>query len=453
MGSLVSKSVCIAHNSEILEKVPEPYGLTENTKIRNLNADMNPHLYGFKITQFLELHNWKIFPIDGTIPFDTEELCPSDATQLKTICTLVGNEGAQKMRIGCCSHCGYTGYIDRPKKEWIKNFYLKVWSDGESRNVAEEVAELLSKNAVSKDRMKRITETIRFLEDRQIGKDRSICEIGCGYGSILKRLKDLGFTRLIGIENSTHRAEIVRTAYGIPVIAAPFEDPEAEEKLRSLAPYALMFSHHVLEHTYHPGEIMEKISGLQQNGDYIIFSLPNGIGEFSMSPLLYLPHLHSFTPQSLKNLFARYGYEVIDDSLTTDWELYMIARKTGLVVSGDRARDYVPAMREKFIRYFGLNRAYSTQERLLWWSRRVDIAGQMPWYQSGFLRKLQWAAVTHFVKYFHKQAIIRQLGAKRFQSRHPFMSAKIEGLSRRHTVPEESPLEIQFEGPIVLGYK
>lgn len=410
-------------------------------------------LFGFKIVQFLELHNWKVFSVDSSTPFEVQNACPADTVPLKTICTLVGNGGAQKIRIGCCPACGYTGYIDRPSKEWIKSFYLHTWSDEKFRNVAEEVADLLAKDTVSKDRMRRITYTVEFLKKRGIGKDKAICEIGCGYGSILKRLKDAGFKNLVGIENSTHRAEIVRTAYGIPVITAPFEDSEAQKELQPRAPYALMFSHHVLEHTYHPGEIMEKIAGLQRAGDHVIFSLPNGVGEFSMSPILYLPHLHSFAPQSLKNLFARYGYEVIDDSLTTDSELYMVARKTGSPVMRAGGKDLFPVMLEKFTRYFGLNRAYRAPQRLLWWSRRIDIAGQLPWYRASFAQKIQWMFVTRCMKYFHKAAIVRQLGAKRFQNRHPFMAAKIEGLSKRYVPFDKSPLEIQFEGPIILGYK
>src|SRR4030095_16561588 len=106
-----------------------------------------------------------------------------------------------------------------------------------------------------------------------VDRSRPVCEIGCGYGANLKHLANAGFARLIGTESSEHRADVVRQGFGFEALTAPFESVETQQSLQTLAPFSIIFSHHVLEHTYHPDEVIAAASRLQAPGDFLIISV------------------------------------------------------------------------------------------------------------------------------------------------------------------------------------
>lgn len=410
---------------------------------------MNDNLSGFRILNFRRLDNWKLLEVDANIPFRAEVGCPADGTALKTLCTLVGHAGKQQIRIGCCPSCGYVGYIDRPAKEWVDKFYADTWHIP-VENDEEKIKKTRERFAAGKDRRVNAVSIVERL-NLPIDRDRPVCEIGSGYGFTLKRMERQGFKILIGMESSLHRAEIARQALGLQVLSAPFEDPNTQNELARHAPFSLIFSHHVFEHVYNPNEIVSLCSGLQKEGDYIILTMPNLAGEFSLSTIFYFPHLNAFTKLSLKKLLDRHGYETINDSLTTDSELCLVAQKKGSrrpVESGKE--DHFGAALAKFERYFGLNRAYGAPS-LLWGFRDVDIAGRIP-YLGRLFSKAAEAAAARFGPVFYRARINSALGFSRGGPKN-ILSMVIAPLEQRYTAYAESPLEIQFSGNIKLSFK
>jgi len=395
---------------------------------------MDPHRLGFKIERVLELQRWKVLEVDSTIPLAIQPSCPSDATSLKTICTLVGKRGRHKLRIGCCPACGYVGYIDRPTKDWIARFYLETWDSARSQQVmkkAKKLQEAFLKGNLGKER-----EVIPLLKKLNLDKERYICEIGCGYGKTLKQIERLGFTKLIGVENSRHRAEVARQAYNLKVLTSPFEDDSVQSTLKKVAPLSLVFAYHTLEHTYNPAKVIQLVAGLQEEGDYLIISVPNVKGEVSMAVLASLSHLHSFSRMSLKRLLHKNNYLILDDSLSTNMSINLLAQK---IASSDTNRivkeDYYDKTVEKFIRGLGLAGIYSSAPRRLWWFHKEDVGGQLKFYQNKLLERLHWRVVAKLNKYRAPNSLL------------------INSLATRYTSYQESSLEIQFKGNVKLFYK
>ncbi len=403
---------------------------------------------GFKIVKFLKLDDWIPLIIDEQIRIAQQNNCPSDSTALRTLCTLVGVEGDQKMRIGCCPSCGYTGYIDRPTKEWIKQFYIENWDRAKTINLNQEVKKQKKQFALMNprnERIARVEKIVQFL--RFIGYDstRPILEIGSGYGMGLKYLERAGFTRLTGIENSYHRAEVARRAHGLTILSSAFEEPCTQEELKKNKPFGLIFSHHVIEHVYDPGEVITLSSGLQEEGDYLIMCVPNTIGEPSMGTLLFFPHLHSYTEESLARLFHAYDYTVVKSSNTYQ-ELYVIAKKVkphdlDSIQKKESRVDYFDQTRERFVKTLGLGKHYRTSPRMLWWYRGIgtNISGQVPFLSKGF-ENVYLAIVSRLIRWI-----------KRCPS--PLQSCLIVDLNKRYTSPDDSPIEIQFDGNITLMHK
>jgi 2-polyprenyl-3-methyl-5-hydroxy-6-metoxy-1,4-benzoquinol methylase len=274
--------------------------------------------------------------------------------------------------VGCCPECGHISYVDRPTQDWIYRYYLETWD--EDRSSGEAMAAAAGKAANAADGASHAP--VRLAQGLPIDRSRPVCEIGCGYGTSLRQLAAAGFSRLVGIEASRHRAAVVEAA-GFDVLTTPFEARETREALRARGPFGLIFTFHALEHTYQPDAVFAAAAELQEPGGHLIVSVPNQEGEPSMGVLMFLPHLHSFTPASLARLAARSGYEVVDASANTAKTLNMAFRREGspaATVSGPCG--VVERAMEKFISGLQLDRRHIGRRRL-WWSRRGDIAGQV----------------------------------------------------------------------------
>jgi len=389
---------------------------------------------GFKLIKFHKLTDWKILDVDESVPMVSNPLCPADDETLKTICTLVGGEGAQKIRIGFCENCGYVGYIDRPTKEWIYNFYFSDWDRAEDKDtdeIAEKMRERFSCFGPAKKgglwRLEALDKKYNF------DKNKFVLDLGSGYGKQLKIFEALGFKKLAGVENSVHRAEATKKAYGFKIFTSPFEVRSTQKELKKLGPIGLIHSHHVLEHTYKPSEIIQAAASLQKPGEYFLLALPNIAGEVSLSVLLFFPHLHSFSPTAIESLMNKHRYEVIDNTFTTNEENYILAKKSANILpKKTKSENIKTQLVSKFRKGLAL-KEYNFDPRLFWCNRgnkrSKEASGQV---RDGLIAR----------SCFHFKNRKKQI-----------LSAAVCDLKKRYTSVEESPFEIQFAGNVKLTYK
>ncbi len=246
--------------------------------------------------------------LTDAVPFVEHHACEACMNNLDILSRLSSESSIRTVRVGICNACGYIGYIDRPAKEWMVNFYSKEWDKTFTRSVED----VRRNYAFQKGAIRGSMETA-FRMHEKLPKDptRPILEVGSGYGQVLKHFSDAGYSKVFGIENSNVRAERVSEAFGFKIFKGDFGSKEMTETLTSYGPFGLIFSHHVFEHTYNPRQVVAAISALQNEGDSLILAMPNGFAEHSMYQTMYVPHLHSFTPQSLEILLNQYGYQVL----------------------------------------------------------------------------------------------------------------------------------------------
>ena len=411
---------------------------------------MNHLAYGFDVLAFRKLDNWKILEITPEIPFAEQTKCPCDGSDMKTVCTLVGRKGSQKIRIGVCGSCGYAGYIDRPTRAWIDSFYADSWHIPEESG-KEKIEKVRERFRQGKDR--RIN-AVNIIERLKINAEKNlpVCEIGSGYGFTLKGMEKIGFRSLVGMESSLNRAEVARRAFGLRVLSSPFEKKSTQEELRKLSPFSVIFSHHVFEHVYDPNEVVSLCSALQKEGDFLILTMPNFKGEFSLSTIFYLPHLNAFSELSLKKLLHRHGYETIHSKFTTDTELCLVAQKKAVRSTLKPVEDgnYFAKAVRKFANYFRLDKKYKAST-LFWGFRDVDIGGRILFCGNMVSRVIE-AGAARLGPILHRKKIDLALGFSRGGNK-TILSMIIQPLKIRYTDVSESPLEIQYDGNIKLSYK
>ena len=388
--------------------------------------------YGFRIKEYLELQGWYVVNIDSGVPLSMIAECPADGAALKTVCTLTSRVDDTHVRIGCCIECGHITYIDRPAKWWFDHYVSDVWGSPVERGANEGIAAPHPK--ITRVRDRKLKSAVRLALTLPIDRSLPVCEIGCGGGVSLRQLAANGFSQLVGIEASRHRAAAVRSG-GFDVLTTLFEAPEAREALGARGPFALIFAHHALEYTYHLDAVFATAAEVQKPGAYLIVAVPHQQGEPSMGILMFMPHLHSFTSTSLARLAARFGYEVADASANNTKNLNMVFRRTSSPVAIDVVAEGAP-MRAvgKFVSALQLDRVRIGRRRL-WWSRNSDQAGQLHVGPPDFLGRWNW---------------------HRFEARNRIpriRSMLVTNLGPRRNELDESPLEIQFSGRIGLFAK
>lgn len=411
---------------------------------------MDSRWFGFKLRECVTLHDWKVLDLDESVPIEHDFNCPIHSCALETLSTLVSIKSSGKIRSGCCPRCGYFGFIDRPKREWLAEFYSHMWDSGREKVGA-------APNCIEAVRHGRLSEITVLLERLNIDKSRYLCDIGCGDGQTLEDLRSVGFNKLVGVENSEHRARLCRARGNVDVISAPFERDSTQMILSRYAPFSVMIFYHVIEHLYDPAEAIRLASSLQSDGDYLIIGVPNLSGEPSLKMLLYFPHLHVFSRSSLMAMLERFKYEVVDDSLIRKRSITMVARKRKSENRQNTRTEenvkYKDFILQKIATCLELGIPHRSPLRWLWVYRAFDVGGQIKVAPKRFLWELQRFALSHLSRYLYPQRVLVGVGAKRFWKRQPIQSFIVSDLERRFTPFDDSPVEIQFEGDIKLFYK
>ena len=279
----------------------------------------------------------------------------------------------------------------------------------------------------------KLDKAVLLIERLPINKEARICEIGGGAAKSLRQLRELGFRNILGVESSKARATIAATGYGLDIICGDFESEKVQSNLKILAPINVFLSHHVLEHVYYPDEMLRKIAQLQNGNDFFVVGVPNFLEESGFGTLFYLPHLHSFTGRSLSLLLNRHGYEITPLSVMGAQYIDLVSRKKGTPVELNKTAnptDCFEAAVGKLRRDLRLD-VYLTGPRYYWcWPDYVErreksqLGGRMGWW---------------FKSNFSKERRSKKL-----------RSAIVSPLEKRFTSPRESPIEIQFNGPIQL---
>lgn len=403
---------------------------------------------GFTLIRFLDLLDRKPFELPDDFSTIPCERCPCDRGEIRMLGMLIGQEGNQKIGIASCPSCGWIGYRDRPSPEWLRGFYASHWQKMEPEALHAAVARLKEQYGTGAGQT---SEYARLAQKLVVDRSRFICDIGCGHGVLLNEMRDRGFHNLVGVENSRHRAQIAEEAFGLPVIAEPFESAAAQERLRRYAPLGIVTMRHVLEHSFDPDAMLALVSNLQEEGGYLVISVPHVAGEPAMGVLLFLPHLHSFSARGIARLLARHGYAIAEGTRIGKRNMTIVARKTNVPSAPSAgSEDLFADMKRKMICGLGLGREYRYSPRRLWWYRMFDVGGQRRMFGDGWLERMHEAAALRYNKYLFYNRIIAAIGTKRFAKRHRMNSALVGDLPAADRAAGEAPVIIRFPGRITM---
>lgn len=146
----------------------------------------------------------------------------------------------------------------------------------------------------------------------QVIPDRNarLVDIGCANGGLLKELRELGYTRLCGIDPSVGCVEATRSLGTAEAYTGSLASLPAD-----LGKFDGVILSHVLEHVQGLREAIEAISRITASGGIAYIEVPDAsrYAECLLAPFqdFNTEHINHFSSRSLRNLFIGQGWSVI----------------------------------------------------------------------------------------------------------------------------------------------
>lgn len=197
-----------------------------------------------------------------------------------------------------CPGCGLV-YADTPADQAVYDRYYQAFSKYEDPAVA-------SGSGAEPLDARRLEQTADEMA-RRLGPDARILDIGCAGGGLLVALRNLGFSRLHGIDAAPGCAAAVK-ALGFESTCLPLS---RLSELTDIAPFDCIVLSHVLEHVVDLSALMSTVVALTAAGGRVYLETPNAAryADYPQVPYYYFDseHINHFDARQLTILGARYG--------------------------------------------------------------------------------------------------------------------------------------------------
>lgn len=229
---------------------------------------------------------------------ETLQECPACGTPNSVLLSEVGLPGKDTfLSTALCNHCNHVFRKTRPTEDWFFRAF-------ESRHLKQQEAGVSPISAeVEEDRYKRYTAIGNFFR-KEFPHVKSLLDVGCGPGTGLVALGDLGFA-CAGIDADESRANYAREK-GVDVFIGAWEDYHSE------LGFDIVSCIHSLEHFYEPEKFLRDVSKLLKDDGFLYIEVPDTLDHVKdWNDALYLAHLSNFNQYSLALLAQNCGWEPV----------------------------------------------------------------------------------------------------------------------------------------------
>jgi len=220
-----------------------------------------------------------------------------------------------------CQDCSLVYLNPRLTAEEYKDYYNRLYQK-DRHNILD------YKQAVERlERRDSYGRKIKHLDYLQkfINKNDRVLEIGSGWGTLLKVLKDKIGCQVTGVEISELAARVGNEHYGLNIINKTFEnfiESELQQK------YNFIILHHVLEHFLDPAKVLEQIkSELLEDDGYLYLAVPNVASpDEALDRFFRVVHCYYFSPLTIYKMLQSRGFKIIDIIIDSQ-DIKLVAKK------------------------------------------------------------------------------------------------------------------------------
>lgn len=202
-----------------------------------------------------------------------------------------------------CKRCGLIYALPQATQETLKRFY--------EEDYPEKVAPSWEAN-LSQEKLEKLKAFIKML-----GEPGRLCDVGCGYGILLKVAKELGW-EVWGVEPSNALASYAKKILGseAKVLIGTIYEVELPKDY-----FDVVIMWHVLEHVDSPTHYLQKIRAILKESGRLIIGVPNGADlihrlarivkwKNRMRNADFGEHTYTFSPRTLKMFLEKVGFKV-----------------------------------------------------------------------------------------------------------------------------------------------
>lgn len=210
----------------------------------------------------------------------------------------------QAFHVTRCSNCGLLITDPRPAPSSIGIFYEGGFYEKEEGQLKKTVV-----NPVMN-----VLHKFRFRHVKKVSPKGRLLDVGCGKGKFVNTVAGQGWEAW-GIEPSKRSLSYAKSEGGARIYGGRFEDVELPEKY-----FDVITMWHTLEHFYDPVQTLRQAGEKLKDNGYIVIRVPNSdswdfrIGKEKWFHLDLPRHLYHFTPETMKKLLEKAGYQVVSMS-------------------------------------------------------------------------------------------------------------------------------------------
>jgi SAM-dependent methyltransferase len=217
------------------------------------------------------------------------------------------------MKLGFCDICGFVHTDPYPPFEYLSEFYTNYEMPTPQEN---------------------LSETARLLGSH-LEKDAVVIDMGCGDGSFLKEMHQLGFNNLIGFDQSPglERAKNLEFGDFYQSNVWDFLSEVESSNVDHVDADALVMVN-VLEHVVEPIELLSRVYDVLPENGLLCITVPNDFSPLQQAFLkakghqpwfVYLPdHVNYFDFSTLKSTLNRVGFEMVDQTALYPLEMFLL---------------------------------------------------------------------------------------------------------------------------------
>jgi 2-polyprenyl-3-methyl-5-hydroxy-6-metoxy-1,4-benzoquinol methylase len=195
-------------------------------------------------------------------------------------------------QIQYCTYCGHLQIKEIPSQDEIRFYYSKKYSEKRGETVSEPYFRIMQKRAAAQ---------VHFISQNINLSEKSIIDLGCGYGFFLSELRSKA-SLLKGYEYDTKCIDFCKKRE----LNVKLLNSESDIKLIEICDVVVLS--HVLEHFL---DVSYVLSILREKTKYIFIEVPNYDVNLSEQFEDQEGHINFFTNRSLEQLLNQLGFKII----------------------------------------------------------------------------------------------------------------------------------------------
>ena len=183
-----------------------------------------------------------------------------------------------------------------------------------------------------------------------INKNSHVLDIGAGWGTLLRAIKDRFGCDVTGIETSEIASSVGRQHYGLNIHNQTLEDYLSSDDVHVKFDFIIL--NHVLEHFMDPySRLLDIKKKLLSTRGFLYVAVPNIANpDESLDRFFHIEHCYYFSPMTINQLFQKAGFKIVNMDIDKNEARYIVSDSASSLKAIDTSNFSVLYSKENIIK-------------------------------------------------------------------------------------------------------